>query len=174
MNIEAKTALGVPLALIAWLFVYLLSYAALSLLDMTRGLDGGWLQEAVREWIAPGLGGYVAIHAVNKFLPGSRLKWVATIFCGLLVFFNISFFSFLGHGLSFSLGEKITQWGVVIATCVGSYIALNQTLEFVPAEAKTSKLTVDCPTCSRKMNVPKGKTLKVTCPHCTDKFKIQT
>lgn len=174
MNIEAKTALGVPLALITWIFVYLLSNAALSLLDMSRGLDGDWLQETVREWVAPGLGGYAAIHAVNKFLPGSRLKWVAIIFCASLVFFHIGFFYFLGHSLNFSLDEKITQWGMVIATCAGSYIALNQTPSFVSAEKKTSKLTVDCPICSRKMNVPKGKTLKVTCPHCTNKFEIQT
>ncbi|AHI33303.1 hypothetical protein AU15_16505 [Marinobacter salarius] len=174
MNIEAKTALGVPLAVIAWIFVYLLSYAALSLLDMARGLDGDWLQETVREWVAPGLGGYVAIHAVNKILPGSRLKWVAIIFCASLVLFHIGFFSFLGHSLKFSLGEQVTQWGMVIATCAGSYIALNQTPAFVSAEKKTSKLTVDCPACGRKMNVPKGKTLKVTCPHCTYKFEIQT
>lgn len=174
MNIEVKTALGVLLVVVSWVFVYLLSYAALSLLDMVRGLHGSWLQETVREWVAPGLGGYVAIHAVNKILPGSRLKWVAIIFCALLVFFHIALFYFLGHSLKFSLGEQITQLGMIIATCAGSYIALNQTSSFVSAEKKISKLTIDCPACSRKMNIPKGKILKVTCPHCTKKFEIQT
>lgn len=129
MNAITKTILGIPLALIVWAVVYLLAYAALSLLDMTRGLSDDWLQSIFREWFTPGVGGFAAIHAVNKFLNGANLKWVAIIFCAPLVMLYIGFSLYLiityGDQLEYSLAEQVTQWGMAIATCIGSFIAVN-------------------------------------------------
>lgn len=129
MNPITKTILGIPLALIVWAVVYLLAYAGLTLLDMTRGLSDNWLQSIFREWFTPAVGGFAAIHAVNKVLDGANLKWVAIVFCAPLVLLYIGFSLYLivtyGDKLEYSLGEQITQWGMAIATCIGSFIAVN-------------------------------------------------
>jgi len=33
---------------------------------------------------------------------------------------------------------------------------------------------VECPSCGNNMNIPVGKKLKVTCPHCSEKFSATT
>lgn len=36
------------------------------------------------------------------------------------------------------------------------------------------KFTIDCPACGRGMKIPANKKIKVTCPHCGDKFMATT
>lgn len=36
------------------------------------------------------------------------------------------------------------------------------------------KYKVECPSCRKSMNIPVGKKLKVTCPHCSEKFGAMT
>jgi hypothetical protein len=123
----AKTLLGIPVAFITWLVVFVAAHAALYLLDSIRGDD--WLQGLFREWFTPGVGGYTAIFFVNKYLHSASLKWVAVGFCSPLVFFYIGFslyvVIFQGSQYDFSWGEQITNWGMAIATCIGAYIGYS-------------------------------------------------
>lgn len=42
------------------------------------------------------------------------------------------------------------------------------------SEESGQKLMIDCPSCDQKMNIPFGKIIRVTCPHCKNKFKATT
>jgi len=124
-----KTLLGIPLAFIAWAVVFFAGHAALYLLDSTRGLADDWLQGIFREWFTPGVGGYVAIFIVNKYLSGANLKWVAIGFCGPLVVFYIGFSLYIiifhGNEVEFLWREQIINWGMAIATSIGAYIGYS-------------------------------------------------
>ena len=129
MKKTVSTILGVPLAFFIWAAVFLAAYAVLSLWDMTRGLSDDFLQSLFREWFTPGLGGYAAIHAVNRWLSDASLRWVASFLCVPLVLFYIVFslyiIFFRSGEYDYVLKDQIMQWGMAIATCIGSYIALR-------------------------------------------------
>lgn len=44
----------------------------------------------------------------------------------------------------------------------------------ISSPTQKHKLMIECPSCQRKMNIPAGKTIQVTCPHCQVKFKATT
>jgi len=121
-----KTLLGIPFALIIWFLVYLAAHAALYLIDNTRGIADVWIQKIFREWFTPGLGGYVAIYVVNKYLSGANLKWVLIGFCLpiLISFMGISLYIIIFHAnqYDFSWSEQINNWGVAITTTLGAII----------------------------------------------------
>ena len=125
-----KTIIGIPIAFISWLLVYIAVYVALYLLDSMRGLSDDWLQGLFREWLTPGLGGYAAIWTIHRYFSGANLKWVAIGFCSPLVIFYIGFSLYIiifhGDKFMFSWGEQITNWGMAISTCIGAYIGLRK------------------------------------------------
>lgn len=125
-----KTLLGIPIAFIAWLVVFVAAHIALYLLDSTRGLADDWIQSLFREWFTPGVGGYAAIFLVNKYLYGANLKWVAIGFCSPIVIFYIGFSLYIiifhGSQFDFSWAEQITNWGMAIATSIGAYIGYSK------------------------------------------------
>ena len=120
---------GIPLAFITWVVIYTLAHVALYLLDTTRGLDGDRLQGVFRELFTPGLGGYVAIYSVAKYLPKANLNFVAIVYCftifSLYLLFSLYMIIFQGSKYDFSLGEQMLGWGLAIATCAGSFIAIK-------------------------------------------------
>ena len=129
MNRAVSTALGMPLAIIVWLAVFLAAFAVLSLWDFTRGLSDDFLQSIFREWFTPGLGGYAAMHAVNRWLPNASLRWDGVLLCAPLVLFYLVFpiyiILFRGDDYDYVLKDQIMQWGMAICTCVGSYIGFR-------------------------------------------------
>lgn len=120
---------GVFLAFIIWLVIYTLAHALLFLLDVSRGLDENLLQEIFRELISPGVGSYVAIVVVRKFLPKSNLSWVAIVLCfpivALYVVFSLYLIVFQGSNYTFSWGEQVFHWGIAGSTCLGAYIGVR-------------------------------------------------
>lgn len=125
-----KTVLGVPVALAIWAIVYFGIYWLIYLLDVTRGLDDDWLQSVFREWVAPGIGAFAAIAAVDNALAGANLKAVALFFCLpiVILFIGVSLFLILEHGdkYDYSIAEQIMQWGVAVSTCIGAYVGQNK------------------------------------------------
>ena len=128
-KIIGSTILGIPFAFIVWAAVFVLAHIALYLLDSLRGLANDWLQGIFREWFTPGVGGYVAIFVVNKYLQNANLKWVAFGFCSPIVFFYIFFslYTIIFHSgeYVFEWKEQILNWGMAISTCIGAYIGVK-------------------------------------------------
>ena len=125
-----STLLAIPLAFVVWAVVFVLAHVALYLLDSLRGLSNDWMQGIFREWFTPGVGGYAAIIAVNKYLEKASLKWAAIGFCSPIVvfyiFFSLYIIIFHSGVYSFQWKEQILNWGMAIATCIGAYIGVHK------------------------------------------------
>jgi len=124
-----QTIGGIPVALVTWMAIYFLVFFALYLLDSTRGLSEDIFQGVFRELFTPGIGGYVAILTVNKFLPKANLVWVAIIYCFpvIFVYVLISLFFIIFHAADYHLvwQEQLLGWGVAVATCIGTFLSVK-------------------------------------------------
>lgn len=120
---------GILLAFIIWCVIYAVAHAVLYLWDMSRGLGDDWLQGIFRELVTPGVGAYVAICCVRKYLPKANLIWVAVVVCSpivaLYIFLSLYLIIFHGSDYEFSWGEQLLHWGIAASTCIGFYVGIS-------------------------------------------------
>ena len=120
-----KTSIAIPAAFLTWFVVSVLAHVGLYILDFIGGYEGDILQKFLREWFAPGVGGYTAMYVVNKYIDRANLKWVAIWFCLPVVFIFLALslyvIIFEQGNYDFSWKEQILQWGIAISTCIGTY-----------------------------------------------------
>lgn len=120
-----KTALAVPTAFITWVFVSGLAHLGLYIVDFVGSFEGEILQKLLREWVAPGVGAYVALYVVDEYIEKANIKWVAIWLClpVVFLFLGLSFYViiFEQSNYDFSWQEQILHWGIAISTCIGAY-----------------------------------------------------
>jgi len=116
---------GIVVAIIIFTSVWFIGAILFYLFDSLRGLGNDKLQYVFRELFIPGVGGYVAMVAVDSWLSKSSLKLVFYGFSAAILIVVGIYIGFVGP-LAGKIGEDF--WGMllstlsIVASIVGAYI----------------------------------------------------
>lgn len=119
------TFVGVLVAIIVFVAVWILGGILFGLFDNLRGLGDDKLQALFRELVVPGAGGYAAMAAVRSWIQRENTRFVFFGFSAVVLVLVGAYVGFIGP-IAGKIG--IDMWGVLlgavslVAAVVGAYL----------------------------------------------------
>ena len=119
------SVLGLILAVIIFIAVWVVGGIVFNLFDSIRGLGEDKLQAIFRELFVPGVGGYVAMASVNSWIEKANSRFIFFGFSTIVLVLVGIYIGFVGP-MADKIGEDV--WGLLlsiislVSAVVGAYI----------------------------------------------------
>lgn len=133
------TIIGVILTILVFIFVSIIGTVAFGIFDNARGLGDSRLQEIFRQLFVPGMGGYLAISVVDRWVARASIQ---SIFFVLAAFLLVCAGIYIGLVVPYASHVE-THFGAILVDLlslasgiVGAYIAAKTNLSISPTQKR--------------------------------------
>lgn len=126
-----KSILGVALALLVFVVVWVVGAVLFNLLDHVRGLGNDKLQAVFREVVVPGVAGFSAMAAVHSWLEGASHRFVFYAFAATVLILIGAYLGLVGPiagKIGVGIWDILLSISTLAAAIIGAYLAVKEEL----------------------------------------------